>query len=186
MAAPWMAEAEAAFEETGQKQRHFAEVQYAAQTWDRERRVVVKAERLPQGPNLRFVVTNLPGDPQALYDDLYCKRGDMENRIKEQQLALFADRTSCHAFSSNQFRLLLSSAAYILIDAIRRVGLQNTPLERAQVDTIRLKLFKIGARVMCSVRRIVFHLASGYPLQQLLRQVVSRLRVAQSPAFEFG
>ena len=186
MAEPWVTEAEAAFEETEEKQRIFAEIQYAAGTWDRERRVIVKAERLEQGPNLRFVVTNLPGDPQALYDDVYCKRGDMENRIKEQQLGLFADRTSCHAFLANQFRLLLSSAAYILLDGIRRLGLQGTVLERAQVDTIRLKLFKIGARVTRSARRIVFHLASGYPLQGLFREVVSRLRTVQPAAFVFG
>jgi len=185
MAAPWMAGAEAAFEASGEKQRHFAEIRYAAQTWDCERRVIVKAERLREGPNLRFVVTNLPGDPQALYDDLYCKRGDMENRIKEQQLGLFADRTSCHAFQANQFRLLLSSAAYVLIEAIRRLGLKGTVLEKAQASTIRLKLFKIGARVKRSVRRIVFHLAGGYPLQKLFAEVVARLRSSPAPAFAF-
>ena len=159
----------------GEKQRIFAEFEYAAGTWDRQRRVIVKAERLKQGPNLRFVVTNLPGDPQELYDDLYCQRGDMENRIKEQQLGLFADRTSCHYFLPNQFRLLLSAAAYVLMETLRRIGLKGTDLAKAQVNTIRLKLLKIGARVRCSVRRIVLHLASGYPLQNLFRQIVTRL-----------
>jgi len=186
LAAPRMAEAEEAFAATGEKQRHFGEVSYAAATWDRERRVILKAERLREGPNLRFVVTNLPGDPQELYDDLYCKRGDMENRIKEQQLGLFADRTSCHAFQANQFRLLLSSAAYILIEAIRRLGLKGTVLEKAQAGTIRLKLFKIGARITRSVRRIVFHLAGGYPLQKLFAEVVARLRTPQPPALAPG
>jgi hypothetical protein len=139
------------------------------------RRVIVKAEHLTQGENTRFVVTNLPGDPQSLYDDLYCQRGEMENRIKEQQLGLFADRTSCHDFTANQFRVLLSAAAYVLMETIRRVGLAKTDLANAQVGTIRLKLLKIGARVVCSVRRIVFHLAGGYPYQAIFAEVLSRL-----------
>ncbi len=173
---PYIAEAKVQFELTGEKQRLFAEIEYAAETWDRERRVLLEAERVKQGPNLRFVVTNLGGDPQRLYDDLYCQRGDMENRIKEQQLGLFADRTSCHDFLANQFRLLLSPAAYVLIETLRRLGLEDTELAHAQVNTIRVKLLKIGARVRCSVRRIVLHLASGYPLRTLFRQIVTRLR----------
>jgi len=108
VAQPFMAQAEQAFQQNSLKQRHFHEISYAATTWDRQRRVIVKAERLEQGPNTRFVVSNLPGDPQQLYDELYCQRGDMENRIKEQQLGLFADRTSCQHFLANQFRLLIS------------------------------------------------------------------------------
>jgi hypothetical protein len=164
------------FEQTGQKQRLFAESQYAAATWDRKRRVIIKAEHNSQGSNPRFVVTNLSGDPQALYDDLYCQRGDMENRIKEQQLDLFAGRTSCHEFLANQFRLLLSSAAYVLIESLRRLGLKGTELAKAQAGTIRLKLLKIGARISCSVRRIVLHLAGGYPLKELFARILSRLR----------
>jgi hypothetical protein len=174
------------FEHTGQKQRIFGEVRYAAATWDRERRVIVKAERLQQGPNTRFVVTDIEGEPQQLYDGLYCQRGEAENRIKEQQLGLFADRTSCHAFLANQFRLFLSAAAYVLVETIRRVALKGTQLARAQVSTIRLKLFKIGARVLASVRRIVLHLASGYPLQRIFREVVERLRTAPVGAIGWG
>ena len=151
----WIDQARQQFQQTGEKQRVFAQFTYAAGTWDQERRVIVKAEHLKQGSNTRFIVTNLSGDSQELYDDLYCQRGDMENRIKEQQLYLFADRTSCHEFLSNQFRLMLSSAAYVLVETLRRVGLQGTELACAQVSTIRLKLLKIGARVCYSVRRIV-------------------------------
>ena len=180
-AEPFMERAERAFERTGRKQRRFHEIRYAAKTWDRKRRVIVKAERLRQGLNTRFVVTNLPGRrPAQIYDGLYTARGDMENRIKEQQLHLFADRTSCHAFLANQFRLLLASAAYVLVDHLRRTVLKGTELARAQVDTIRLKLFKVAARVRTSVRRVVFHFSSSYPYQKLLRQIVARL-VPQRP-----
>jgi len=178
---PWREIAKTQFAQNGRKQRIFGEFTYAAETWDRPRHVIVKAEHLVQGENTRFVVTNLPGDPQALYDDLYCQRGEMENRIKEQQLGLFADRTSCHDFEANQFRVLLSAAAYVLLETIRRVGLAQTELAGAQVGTIRLKLLKIGARVVCSVRRIVLHLAGGYPYQGLFAEVLSRLRSALLP-----
>ena len=159
-----------------QKQRLFEEFQYAAGTWDRPRRVIAKAEHSARGENPRFIVTRLPGDPQSLYDDLYCQRGDAENRIKEQQLGLFADRTSCHSFAANQFRVLLSAAAYVLLETLRRVGLADTELANAQASTIRLKLLKIGGRVVRSVRRIVVHLAGGFPLRGLLRTVLARLR----------
>jgi hypothetical protein len=161
---------------TGQKQRLFEEFTYAAKTWDRPRRVIAKAEHSDSGENPRFVVTSLAGDPATLYDQLYCQRGDAENRIKEQQLGLFADRTSCHAFLANQFRVLLSAAAYVLLETLRRVGLAGTELACAQVPTIRLKLLKIGGRVVRSVRRIVVHLASGFPLQQLFATILVRLR----------
>jgi hypothetical protein len=176
LAEPWVIKAQQQFADSGQqKQRVFGQVQYAAETWDRLRTVIVKAECLKEGPNLRFIVTNLEGDPQALYDEVYCQRGEMENRIKEQQLALFADRTSCHKFLANQFRLMLSAAAYILVQALRRTALAGTELAEAQVDTIRLKLLKIAARVMISVRRVVFQLASGHPSQALFRLVADRL-----------
>jgi hypothetical protein len=173
---PWMQQADDRFGQTQQKQRLFGEFRYGAQTWDRRRRVILKAEVTAQGPNPRFVVTNLPGRPQALYDELYCQRGDMENRIKEQQLDLFAGRTSCHDFLANQFRLLLSSAAYVLMESLRRLALTGTQLAKAQAGTIRLKLLKIGARITCSARRIVLHLASGYPLQALFTRILERLR----------
>lgn len=175
LAEPWTKKALTQFEQSYEKQRLFGEFQYAAGTWDRERRVVVKAEYLPAGPNTRFVVTNLSDEPEDLYDLRYVTRGDMENRIKEQQLMLFADRTSCHEFQANQFRLLLSTFAYVLLEAIRREFLTGTELAKAQADTIRLKLFKIAARVCTSVRRIVFHLSSSYPHQQLFHKLTSNL-----------
>jgi hypothetical protein len=155
--------------------RNFHEFDYAAETWDHARRVIVKAERLEQGPNVRFVLTNLDALPAVIYDQRYTPRGDMENRIKEQQLMLFATRASCHAFAANQFRLLLSAAAYVLIEHLRRTALKNTELAAAQVDTIRLKLLKVAARVVVSVRRVVLHLSSAYPLQNLFRRIVARL-----------
>ena len=142
--------------------------------------MIVKAEHLPDGPNTRFVVANLPGDPQHLYDRRYCPRGEMENRIKEQQLDLFADRTSCHGFAANQFRLLLSSAAYVLVEALRRLGLSGTEFARAQAGTLRERVFKIGVRVRGTTRRIVLYFASGYPWKALFEAVVARLRRASS------
>ena len=175
IAADLMAEAEARFDATGEKQRLFSETRYAAGTWDRERRVIMKAEYGRQGSNPRYVVTNLPGDPQKLYDRDYCARGDMENRIKEQQLDMFSDRTSCHNWWPNQLRLLLSSLAYILVESIRRLALKGTELARAQCGTIRLKLLKIGAVVIRNTRRVRMHLASGCPYKQLFWDVAGRL-----------
>ena len=171
----YMQTVEDAYQRTGRKQRRFYALRYAAQTWDRERRVIVKAERLTQGPNCRFVVTNLKDRPRQIYDQRYTARGDMENRIKEQQLDLFADRTSCHRFQANQFRLLLASAAYVLIAQLRRLALADTELAQAQVGTIRLKLFKVAARVVLSVRRVVLHLCSNYPYTSLFNRIIARL-----------
>jgi hypothetical protein len=176
LAAPLMHEAAARWEATGQPQRRFGTFAYAAGPWDRARRVIVKAEHNAGGDNPRFVVTNLPGDPQGLYDEVYCARGEMENRIKEQQLMLFADRTSCHKFLANQFRLLLSAAAYVLVEAVRRLGLAGTELARAQVGTIRLRLLKVAGLVQVSVRRVYVRLASGFPLRELFGAVLRRLR----------
>jgi hypothetical protein len=165
----------------GQPQRVFAEFPYAAGTWDKERRVIAKAEYLgpPEGgkhkENYRFVATNLAEEGQWLYEKLYCKRGDAENRIKEQQLGLFADRTSCHEFVPNQFRVMLSAAAYVLLQYLRQAALAGTELAEAQVTTIRLKLLKIGGLVKRSARRIVLHLASGCPQQQLFRLIAAKL-----------
>ena len=131
-------------------------------------------------------MVNVPGDPQELYEEVYCQRGEAENRIKEQQLDLFADRTSCHRFLANQFRLLLSSAAYLLVQALRRVALPGTALAEAQVGTIRLKLLKVAARVVVTVRRVVFHLSSSYPYQALFRQVTARVLGVTAPAFSSG
>ena len=166
------------FEESGHKARVFDEFTYAAATWGRERRVILRYEHDAQGPNPRYVVTSLAKDEhegQALYEQTYCARGECENRIKEQQLDLFAGRTSCHEFLPNQFRVLLSAAAYVLFDHLRRVGLRGTELQEAQVGTLRLKLMKIGARVVQSVRRVVLHLSSGFPLRELFTQLARKL-----------
>jgi hypothetical protein len=185
LATDWIQQAQRRFSKTNQPQRVFGSFAYKASTWDRSRRVIVKAEHNAQGPNPRFVVTNVPMDPQELYEDVYCQRGEMENRIKEQQLDLFADRTSCHRFVANQFRLLLSSAAYVLVQRLRRMALPGTELESAQVGTIRLKLFKVAARVVLTARRVVFHLATSYPFQNLFRTVFHRL-TAPTPLGKAG
>lgn len=175
LAEPEMAEAEVLFTASGEKQRRFCELRYGAKNWDKERRVIARLEHGPKGTNPRFIVSNLAGDGQDLYDRLYCARGEMENRIKEQQLQLFADRTSCHRWWPNQFRLLLASLAYTLINAIRRRGLTGTEMARAQCVTIRLKFFKIGAVILRNTRRVRFMLSSACPDQALFRLAAARL-----------
>ena len=164
------------FEALGEKVRFFESIRYGASTWKVQRRVIAKIEHTDKGSNPRFIVTNLKGSSQSLYDGLYCARGEMENRIKEQQLGLFADRTSSHYWWANQFRLLLSSLAYVLMEGIRRLALKGTKLARAQVTTIRLKLLKIGAVILRNTRRIRFLLSSAYPHQQLFLTVATRLK----------
>jgi hypothetical protein len=171
LGAPLMRQAQEGFVSEGKKQRRFAWVEYAAKTWDQPRQVIAKAEYGEQGENPRFVVTSLQGDAQVLYDEVYCARGEMENRIKEQQLGLFSDRTSCHAWWANQFRVLLSAAAYVLLETIRRVGLRGTELCRGQVGTIRLALLKIGTVIVRNTRRIRLFFASAYPHQELFERV---------------
>jgi hypothetical protein len=137
-------------------------------SWSRARRVVAKAEHLPKGANPRFVVTSLPAsafDARTLYEDVYCARGEVENRIKEQQLDLFADRTSAATMRANQLRLWFASFAYVLLEALRRIGLRHTQFATATCGTIRLKLLKIGAQVRKSVRRIKIAMASACPYQ---------------------
>jgi hypothetical protein len=175
LAAPWMETAAQGFAGTGLKQRLFGEFRYAAGTWNAERRVIARIEHGPKGANPRYIVTNLDGGAQDLYEKLYCQRGDMENRIKEQQLDLFADRTSCHKWWPNQFRLLLSSLAYTLIETIRRLGLAGTGMARAQCGTIRLKLLKIGAVIVRNTRRVRFHLSGACPDKALFMLVAARL-----------
>jgi hypothetical protein len=164
---------------TGQAARVFKEFSYRTrESWSRGRRVIAKAEHLEKGSNPRFVVTSLSPEvweAGALYEELYCARGEMENRIKEQ-LALFADRTSTAWLRSNQIRLYLSSVAYLLMEALRRLGLQGTELAKAQCTTLRLKLLKIGALIRITVRKVWVSLASGYPYQDLFRQVCLQLR----------
>ena len=141
--------------------------------------VVAKAEHLPGRSNPRFVVTSLKRSAvgkQRVYEDVYCARGEMENRIKEQQLYLFADRTSSSSFRANQTRLYFSSIAYLLLEALRRVGLAGTDMARALCSTIRTRLLKIGARVCVTVRRIWVAMAQACPYAQLFRRVVANLR----------
>ena len=137
--------------------------------------MIARLEHGPKGANPRYIVTNLKGDAQELYEKLYCARGDMENRIKEQQLDLFADRTSCHGWWANQFRLLLSSMAYTLLETIRRIALKGTEMARAQAGTIRLKLLKIGAVITRNSRRVRFLLSSACPHQELFARAAARL-----------
>jgi hypothetical protein len=160
------------FESSGEYQRRFGHVLYAAQTWDRARKVVIKAEHSEKGENPRYIVTTLDGDPQELYEQIYCARGDSENKIK-QQFQLFSDRTSCHRWWPNQFRVMLSSCAYVLVDALRRIALRKTALAKAEINTIRLQLFKIGAAIVRNTRRIRFLLSSSYPRQALFAQVAA-------------
>ncbi len=169
-------------EQTGKPARVFRDFAYKTRkSWSRTRRVVGKAEHLPDKANPRFVVTSLAPeswDPRALYEDLYCARGDMENRIKEQQLHLFADRTSAATMRANQIRLYFSSVAYLLLQALRRLGLAGTALARAQCNTIRLKLLKIGAQVRVTVRKVWVSLASGSPYASLFARVYANLHAA--------
>lgn len=169
--------AEDQFNETGEKQRLFTTVQYAAKPWDKQRCVIAKAEHSSMGSNPRYVVTNLPGDPQELYDREYVMRGDMENRIKEQQLDMFSDRTSCHNWWPNQLRMMLSGLAYVLVENIRRTALKGTAMANAQCGTIRLKLLKIGCVIIRNTRRIRFHASSAYPYQSLFLDVALRLAI---------
>jgi hypothetical protein len=166
-----LALAKALYQCSGQASRVFKDFCYKTlDTWRWHRRVVGKAEHLAKGSNPRFVVTSLKAEKheaQELYEKVYCARGDMENRIKEQQLMLFADRTSTHKMQSNQVRLYFSSLAYVLIQAFRRLGLVDTEMAKAQCDTIRLKLFKIGARVRVTVRKIWVSFAEGYPYKAI-------------------
>ena len=168
-------EAAACFAATGHKVRWFTDFQYAARSWDGARRVIAKIEHSQHGVNPRYVVTNLEVDAKQLYDKLYCARGDMENRIKENQLDMFGDRTSCQHWWPNQFRLLLASLAYTLIEAIRRIALKGTEPANAYVGTIRLKRFKIGAVILKNTRRIRFLLASGCPYKELYFLAANRL-----------
>jgi hypothetical protein len=167
-------------ERTGQPARCFKELRYRTlDSWARERRVVAKAEQLPGKSNPRFIVTSFPVekiDARSLYEDVYCARGDMENRIKEQQLDMFADRTSSHTMRANQLRLWLSSLAYTLVVQLRRLGLRGTALADAQVGTIRTRLLKVGALVRLSVRRIQISLSSVFPLQRLFQQALANLQ----------
>jgi hypothetical protein len=172
---------------TGKPARRFKDFRYATlDSWSRRRRVVAKAEWTGGEANPRFVVTSLTkaeAGARFLYEDLYCARGEMENRIKECQGDLFADRTSSATMRANQLRLWFASMAYVLICSLRRIGLAHTQFAEATCGTIRLKLFKIGALVTTSVRRIKIAMASGCPYAQEWRLAAARLQRARgSPA----
>ena len=175
-----LARAEREHAKTGRAARIFKELRYRTKdSWSRARRVVAKAEHLGKGSNPRFVVTSLGRDEieaAALYEDLYCARGDMENRIKEQQLFCFADRTSAGTMRANQIRLYFSSIAYTLFAALRRIGLRGTDLARAQCNTIRTKLLKIGAVVRVSVRKVWVSMSRACPYADIFRAAVANLR----------
>jgi len=169
--------------ETGKPARVFTEFQYQTRKrkkggWRQQRRVVAKAEHIDGKENPRFVVTSLAAEQWAgkrLYEELYCARGDMENRIKEQ-FSLFADRVSAETMRANQLRLYLSAMAYVLVSGLRRMGLKATELAQAQVSTIRTKLLKIGAHIRVTVRKVWVSMASSYPWQDLYRHVWANLR----------
>jgi len=185
--APELAQAEQQYRQAGQAARVFKDFPYRTlDSWSRERRVVGKAEHLAKGPNPRFVVTNLAADAvtaQALYEQEYCARGDMENRIKEQQLDLFAGRVSCATMRANQVRLCLATVAYVVLRALRQHGLAQTELAPAQAGTIRLKLLKLGAVVRVSVRRVWVALSEAYPLRAVFVRAWANLRaLAAAPA----
>ena len=168
------------FKMTGKTYKLYRNLQYRTlKTWSKKRRVIAKAEHLEKGSNPRFVVTSIKKDEfkaRAVYEDLYCARGNMENRIKEQQMGLFSDRTSSHTIRANQLRLWLSSLGYLLMTELRRNGLQDTPMASAQCWTIREKLFKIGAVVTVSVRRLVVSMASGYPWKEVFMRCLENLQ----------
>lgn len=177
-----MQEATLQWGQTGRPARIFTEFPYSTKKtkkggWDRQRRVVAKAEHIDGKENPRFIVTSLADGWEArrLYEELYCARGDMENRIKEQ-FSLFADRVSAETMRANQLRLYLSAMAYILVSGLRRLGLKSTALAQAQVSTIRTKLLRIGAQIRVTTRKVWVSMASSYPWQDLYRQVWSNLR----------
>ena len=186
---PQMWEATEQWGKTGKPARVFTEFSYQTRKrknggWDRERRIVAKAEHIAGKENPRFVVTSLHAEawaPQALYEELYCARGEMENRIKEQ-FSLFAERVSSETIRANQMRMYFSAMAYVLVCGLRRLGLKGTELEKAQAATIRTRLLKIGAQVRVSVRRVYLAMAASYPWMSLFGQVHAQLRATPLPA----
>lgn len=174
-----LTQAREGYQASGVATRVFKDFMYQTlKSWSHPRRVIGKAEVLAKGDNPRFIVTSLSKpqiDARTLYEQRYCARGEMENKIKEQQLYLFADRTSCATMRANQLRLWLSSVAYTLLNALRRLGLSGTALAKATCQTIRLKLLKIGAQIRVTVRKVWVHLSESYPYQDLFRQVHKNL-----------
>jgi hypothetical protein len=178
MVAEVEADMNATFDATQTKQRRFAELHYGARTWKATRRCVARLEFGAQGNNPRFVVTNInlvERDATALYDQLYCQRGEAENRIKEAQLGLFATRTSCQYFNANQFRLLLSALAYTMVERLRALALKDTPLANAQIHTLRNQLLKLAAVITKNTRRIRLYFASNWPSAAIFKTALQAL-----------
>jgi hypothetical protein len=163
------------YERLGRKRRSFGEFEYAADSWDKPRRVITRLEHGEQGANPRFIVTDLKGLPKTLYEQRYCARGEAENRIKEAQLDLFGRRASCHRYWANQLRLLLAGLAYTLMVNLRRRALHGTELANACTATIRTRLLKIGAAIVRNTRRVRVMLASHHPLRELFATAAARL-----------
>lgn len=181
-----MQQAKEAYDRTREPARVFKDFVYRThKSWNRTRRVVGKAEHLAgDKANPRFVVTSLTPeafDAKTLYEQEYCGRGDMENRIKEQQLYLFADHLPCETMRANQLRLYFSTVAYVVLRALREFGLKDTPMAKAQCDTIRVKLLKIGARVRVSVRRVLISMSEGYAFKELYARVWANLQALVTP-----
>lgn len=168
-------QAEHEYQAHKEKARLFDDFTYAAKSWTHKRRIIIKAEHTQKGSNTRFVTTSLKGDSQVLYDTLYCARGEMENRIKEQQLGLFADRTSAHGWWSNQLRVLLSALAYILLQHIREGALQGTKFSALCMQSIRHKLLKIGVVILRNTRRVRLMLSESYPHKDMFIKVAHYL-----------
>ena len=163
------------YAETGDKQRLIREFRYQAKSWNLERRLITRLEYGAQGANPRFIVTNLEGTPEALYDGLYCRRGEAENRIKEVQLDLFGTRASCHKFLANWLRLMWAALAYTLMQRLRTLALAGTELAQASAATIRVRLLKIGAAIVRNTRRIRVLLASHHPLRAVFLKAAQAL-----------
>lgn len=176
---PLMAEAMAQAEQTGEPVRLFTHFDYQAGSWSRPRQIIYKAETTNGKANPRFVVTNIRNrTPKFLYEKIYCARGRMEGFIKNHKTFLHSDRTSCHRFSANQFRLFLHSAAYVLLHALKHLGMRNTRWMKSNFDTIQLRVLKIGARVREQATKIRFHFPTSYPLKDLMRTIVHNLDTA--------
>jgi Transposase DDE domain group 1 len=179
IAEPTLEQARRAYSKNGDKVRMFKNLQYQASTWHRKIRVIFKAEITERGENPRFIVTSLETHkPSFIYETVYCSRGQMENFIKDHKLALNSDRTSCHDFSANSFRLFLHSAAYVLMHALRDKALAGTELAKAQFDTIRLRVLKIGAEVRELKTKLIFRLPSSYPKKDLLQTMMHNLALS--------
>jgi hypothetical protein len=162
---PWETELEQKYQQGKEKQRAIHEFSYAAESWNRQRRIVTRLEFGSQGNNPRFIVSNLDLPADTLYDECYCQRGEAENRIKETQLDLFGTRTSCHKFLANWLRILLAGLAYTLMQGLKDMALKGTELATASATTIRARLLKIGATILRNTRRVRILLASRHPLR---------------------